>query len=176
MWAKARSERGALIRLCGDGVMSNERRDQGHFVWKFTPSANRNGPFRPTIALQMARVGVPASPWMWAKATSERGAMIRLCGDGVVSNSITLQDQQLAIVINRTNFSTTTTPSLHQKHPTKSSITLDLHISDAHPLLDTLRLMPQSRSGIILPGDQRNPVTQNKTKYPKPKKYVHSKS
>jgi DNA-binding GntR family transcriptional regulator len=27
MWAKASSERGALIRLCGDGVVSNEARN-----------------------------------------------------------------------------------------------------------------------------------------------------
>ena len=48
--------------------------------------AHRTGPFRPTAALQMARVGVPASPWMWAKATSKLGALIRLCEDRVVSN------------------------------------------------------------------------------------------
>jgi hypothetical protein len=30
--------------------------------------------------------GVPASPWMWAKARSKLGAVIRLCGDGVMSN------------------------------------------------------------------------------------------
>jgi hypothetical protein len=34
----------------------------------------------------MPSVGVPALPWMWAKARSERGALIRLCGDGMVSN------------------------------------------------------------------------------------------
>jgi hypothetical protein len=34
----------------------------------------------------MPSVGVPASPWMWAKARSEQGALTRLCGDGVVSN------------------------------------------------------------------------------------------
>jgi hypothetical protein len=45
-----------------------------------------NGPFRPTTAFQMPSVGVPASPWMWAKAKSERGALIRLCGDGVVKS------------------------------------------------------------------------------------------
>jgi hypothetical protein len=49
-------------------------------------SAHRNGPFRLTTALQMPKVGVPASPWMWAKARSKLGALIRLCGDGVVSN------------------------------------------------------------------------------------------
>jgi hypothetical protein len=46
----------------------------------------RNGPCQPTTALQMPPVGDPASPWMWAKAKSRRGALIRLCGDGVVSN------------------------------------------------------------------------------------------
>ena len=52
-----------------------------------TPSASyRNGPFRPTTAQQMASVGVPASPWMWAKARSKLAALIRPCGDGVVSN------------------------------------------------------------------------------------------
>jgi hypothetical protein len=32
--------------------------------------------------------GIPASPWMWAKARSERGALLRLCGDGVMSNEV----------------------------------------------------------------------------------------
>jgi hypothetical protein len=41
---------------------------------------------RPTTALQMPKAGVPASPWMWAKARSKLGTLIRLCGDGVVSN------------------------------------------------------------------------------------------
>ena len=89
MWAKARSTLGALVRLCGDRVVSNEARIVGSFAWKFTPHAythiNRTGPLRPTTALQMARAGVPASPWMWAKARSKLGALIRLCGDGVVS-------------------------------------------------------------------------------------------
>jgi hypothetical protein len=62
------------------------RRETGRFTGKSTPSAHRNGPFRPTTAFQMPSVGVSASPWMWAKARSERGALIRLCGDGVVSN------------------------------------------------------------------------------------------
>jgi hypothetical protein len=53
-----------------------------------TPSAQHrnNGPFRLTTALQMPKVGVSASPWMWAKARCKLGALIRLCGDGVVSN------------------------------------------------------------------------------------------
>jgi hypothetical protein len=44
----------------------------------------RNGPFRPTTALPTPPVGVPASPWMWAKARSKLGALIRPCG--MVSN------------------------------------------------------------------------------------------
>jgi hypothetical protein len=66
------------------GVEWGEKR--GHFTWKSTPSAHRNGPFRPTTAFQMPSVGVLALPRMWAKARSERGALIRLRGDGVVSN------------------------------------------------------------------------------------------
>jgi hypothetical protein len=89
MWAKARSQRGALIRLCGDGVVSNVARN-GFILHGNQPllllHTETNGPFRPTTAFQMPSVGVPASPWMWAKARSERGALIRLCGDGVVSN------------------------------------------------------------------------------------------
>jgi hypothetical protein len=44
------------------------------------------GLFRPTSALPTPSVGVPASPWVWAKARSKLGALIRLCGDGAVSN------------------------------------------------------------------------------------------
>ena len=51
-----------------------------------TPHAHRTGPFRPTTALQMPPVGVPASPWVWTKARIKLGALIRLCGDGAVSN------------------------------------------------------------------------------------------
>jgi hypothetical protein len=50
---------------------------------------HRNKRIVPThhcTALQMPKVGVPASPWMWAKARSKLGALFRLCGDGVVSN------------------------------------------------------------------------------------------
>jgi hypothetical protein len=35
-----------------------------------------NGPCRPTTALQLPSVGVPASPWMWAKARSKRAMCI----------------------------------------------------------------------------------------------------
>jgi hypothetical protein len=35
-------------------------------------------------------VGVPASAWVWAKARSKLGALIRLCGDGVLSNEAKL--------------------------------------------------------------------------------------
>jgi hypothetical protein len=43
---------------------------------------HRTGLFRPTIALPTPPVGVPASPWVLAKARSKLGASIRLCGDG----------------------------------------------------------------------------------------------
>ena len=87
MWAKARTKLGAVIRLCGDGVVSNEARMGSIYLHacKDTPSAHRTGPFRPTTALQIPKAGVPASPWMWAKARAKLGAVIRLCGDGVVS-------------------------------------------------------------------------------------------
>jgi hypothetical protein len=50
------------------------------------PPAHRTGLFRPTTALPTPPVGVPASPWTWAKARSQLGALIRLCGDGAVLN------------------------------------------------------------------------------------------
>jgi hypothetical protein len=86
MWAKATSKRGALIRLCGDGVVSNDARNGViHFARKSTPSAQK-----PTVLTLPGApdvpVGVHTSPWMLAEATSKRGALIRLCGDGVVSN------------------------------------------------------------------------------------------
>jgi hypothetical protein len=34
----------------------------------------------------MLPVGVPVPPWMWAKARSKLAVLIRLCGDGLVSN------------------------------------------------------------------------------------------
>jgi hypothetical protein len=67
-----------------DGMVSNEARNG--VIPLLLHTHRRNGPFRPTTAFQMPSVGVPASSWMWAKARSERGALIRLCGDGVVSN------------------------------------------------------------------------------------------
>jgi hypothetical protein len=77
MWAKARSKLGALIRPCGDGVVSNVAR-MGAFDLHGSNNPpllhmhrNRNRPFRPTSALPMPSVGVPASPWMWAKARSK---------------------------------------------------------------------------------------------------------
>jgi hypothetical protein len=65
------------------------RQKWGHFshAEKSTPPAHRTGLFRPTTALPTPPpVGVPASPWMWAKVRSKLGALIRLCGDGAVSN------------------------------------------------------------------------------------------
>ena len=85
LWAKAISKLGALIRLCGDGAVSNEAKMGSFYLYTeiiSTPPANRTGLFRPTTALQMPPVGVPASPWIWAKARSKLGALIRLCGDG----------------------------------------------------------------------------------------------
>jgi hypothetical protein len=85
MWAKARSKLGALIRLGGV-----KRGENGVTIYytreKSTPPAHRTGLFRPTTALPTPPVGVPASPWTWAKARSKLGALIRLCGDGAVSN------------------------------------------------------------------------------------------
>jgi hypothetical protein len=88
IWAKARCKLSALNRLCGDGAVSNEAKG-GHSIYtgKITPPAHRTGLFRPTTAfLPTSPVGVPASPWMWAKARSKPGALNRLCGDGAVSN------------------------------------------------------------------------------------------
>jgi hypothetical protein len=49
------------------------------------PPAQRTGPFRPTLALQMPnKADVPASPWMWAKAAHKLAAVIRKCGDRAV--------------------------------------------------------------------------------------------
>jgi hypothetical protein len=62
------------------------RRQWGHFYYteKRTPPAHRTGLFRPTTALPTPPVGVPASPWVWAKARSKLGALIRLYGDGAM--------------------------------------------------------------------------------------------
>jgi hypothetical protein len=82
MWAKAAHKLGAVIRLCGDRVVSKEARMGCVCIMKSTPPpAHRTGPFRPTLALQMPKADVPASPWMWAKAAHKLGAVIRLCGD-----------------------------------------------------------------------------------------------
>jgi hypothetical protein len=48
------------------------------------PPAQRTGPFRPTLALQMPKADVPASPWMWAKAAHKLAAVIRKRGDRAV--------------------------------------------------------------------------------------------
>ena len=90
MWAKATTNLGAVIRMCGDGmVVSNEARMGSIYLHGNNPPLlhiYRTGPFRPTTALQIPKAGVPASPWMWAQATTNLGAVIRLYGDGVVSN------------------------------------------------------------------------------------------
>jgi hypothetical protein len=47
---------------------------------------DRPGP--PPHSGRVRKDGVPASPWMWAKARSKLGAVIRLlCGDGVMPNA-----------------------------------------------------------------------------------------
>ena len=57
------------------------------------PSAlYRTGPFRHTNALHIPKAGVSASTWMWAKAATNLGAVIRLCGDGAVSNEARMDD------------------------------------------------------------------------------------
>jgi hypothetical protein len=57
--------------LCGDGAVSNEAK-LGSFYTGKAPllHTHRTGLFRPTNAFQMPSVGVPASPWVWAKARS----------------------------------------------------------------------------------------------------------
>jgi hypothetical protein len=50
-------------------------------AWKMTPPGHKTGPCRPATALPIPSVGDSASPWMWAKARSKRGAVIRQCGD-----------------------------------------------------------------------------------------------
>jgi hypothetical protein len=89
MWAKARRKLGALIRMCGDGPVSNEATIMSLSILhgKSTPPAHRTELFRPTTALPTPSVGVPTSPWVWAKARSQLGALIRMCGDGAVSNA-----------------------------------------------------------------------------------------
>jgi hypothetical protein len=75
---------------CADTGWCRVRQETGSFYTEIKQPlllhTHRNGPFRPTTAIQMSSVGAAASPWMWTKARSERGALIRLCGDGVVSN------------------------------------------------------------------------------------------
>jgi hypothetical protein len=74
------------------GDVCQMRRQWGHFYYteKSTPPAHRTGLFRPTTALPTPPVGVPASPWVWAKARSNLGALIRLCRDGAMSNEATM--------------------------------------------------------------------------------------
>jgi hypothetical protein len=89
MWAKARSKLGAVVRLCRDGVMPNAAIMGSflHVCMKSTPSTHRTGPSGPTTALRVRKDGLPASPWMWANARSQPGAVVRLCGDGVMPNA-----------------------------------------------------------------------------------------
>jgi hypothetical protein len=90
LWAKARSKLGAVIRLCRDGVMPNVAIMGVFCIEIIHPSLctyiETDRSFRPATALRMRKDGVPASPWLWAKARSKLGAVIRLCGDGVMPN------------------------------------------------------------------------------------------
>jgi hypothetical protein len=56
---------------CRFGIMENDP----------SRSQNRTLPTRPPLPIPS--VGDSASPWMWAKARSKRGAVIHLCGDAV---------------------------------------------------------------------------------------------
>jgi hypothetical protein len=89
IWAKTRIKPAALIRQCGDGVVSNVAR-MGSFckdqIHPFFLHIHKTGPFLLTTALRMPTIGVPALPWIWAKARIEPAALIRQCRDGVVSN------------------------------------------------------------------------------------------
>jgi hypothetical protein len=96
MWAKARSKLGAMIRLCGDGAVSNEAKMGSSLFFilhtrKKHPSCTQNRAV-PTHHRTPAPVGVLASPWMWAKARSKLGALIRLCGDGAVSKEAKMNE------------------------------------------------------------------------------------
>ena len=44
--------------------------------------------FRPKTTLQMPKASVPASPGMWAKAVHKLAAVIRHCGDRVMSKEV----------------------------------------------------------------------------------------
>jgi hypothetical protein len=103
IWAKARSKLGALNRLCGDGLVSNVARMDGGVLHGSNNQpllhSHRNRPFRPTSALPMPSVGVPASPWVWAKVRSKLGALIRPCGDGVVSNIARMEAFCMEVII-----------------------------------------------------------------------------
>jgi hypothetical protein len=53
------------------GGVENEAKMGSFYTEKSTPPAHRTGLFRPTTtALPTPPVGVPASPWTWAKARS----------------------------------------------------------------------------------------------------------
>jgi hypothetical protein len=81
MWAKARrSKLGAVIRLCGDGVIPNVAILEVFRIDINAPLPLTEPPdrwFGPTTALRVRKDGVPASPWMWAKASSKLGPRCR---------------------------------------------------------------------------------------------------
>jgi hypothetical protein len=83
MWAKARTKLGAVIRLCGDGVRWNGGGSCRFGIMENDPSRSQNRTLPTRPPLPIPSVGDSASPWMWAKARSKRGAVIHLCGDAV---------------------------------------------------------------------------------------------
>jgi hypothetical protein len=75
---------GSPVRRRGDAECS----DNGCVSHRNAPLPHTeiNGPTRPTTALRVRKDGVPALPWMWAKARSKLGAVVHLCRDGVMPN------------------------------------------------------------------------------------------
>ena len=152
IWAKARSKLGALVCLCGDGVVSNEARIGGSFCMEIHPSCmhthtHRTGPFRDTTALQMARVGVLASPWMWAKATTNLGAVIRMCGDRVLSNESRIGS--LFMEIHPSSTQNRTAPTHHRTPDGPSScVRLAMAVGESHKQTRLFDLPVRRQGGV----------------------------
>jgi hypothetical protein len=77
--------RASPVRRRGDAECSDYR-GVSHQINAPLPLTQRTGPSGPTTALRVRNDGVLASPWMWAKARSKLGAMLRLCKDGAMPN------------------------------------------------------------------------------------------
>ena len=67
MWAKAAHRLAAVIRLCGDGVMSKEVKMGGGGHSIYSDLVDRTACSEPTNALHMPKASVPALPGMWVK-------------------------------------------------------------------------------------------------------------